>query len=60
MAWRGGRVGEPVTLRLEIEGNHVEALCSVDGDQWHTVGPTTIHDGQARAGGIHAVGDVEW
>ncbi len=54
------RVGEPVTLRLEIEGNHVEALCSVDGGQWYTVGRAKFTMDKRVQVGIHAVGDVEW
>jgi len=55
----GWAMGEPVTLRLEITGERVEALCSSDGEHWYSVGQTSFPlDGEAQVG-LHAIGDID-
>ena len=55
----GWAVGEPITLRLEITGERVEALCSSDGERWYSVGQTSFPlDGDAQVG-LHAIGDID-
>jgi class 3 adenylate cyclase/tetratricopeptide (TPR) repeat protein len=44
-------------LRLERSGTRVDAFCSVDGEQWFTVGYATFAKGLIQVG-LHAIGDI--
>jgi len=55
----GWALGEPITLRLEMAGERVEALCSSNGEQYYSVGQTSFPlDGDAQVG-LHAIGDID-
>jgi class 3 adenylate cyclase/tetratricopeptide (TPR) repeat protein len=44
-------------LRLERSGTRVDAFCSVDGEQWFTVGYATLAEGPIQVG-LHSIGDI--
>ena len=55
----GWAVGEPVTLRLEISGDQVDALCSLNGEQWFSVGHATFPFDETVKVGVHAIGLID-
>ena len=57
---RDWSVDEPVTLRLEIAGDRVTALCSLDGEQWYAVGDVVFPIDGAVQVGVHAVGLIHF
>jgi len=55
----GWAMGETVTLRLEADVRRVEALCSLDGEQWYSAGHATFPmDGTVQVG-VHAIGMID-
>ncbi|MCJ7737093.1 MAG: hypothetical protein MUQ10_07240, partial [Anaerolineae bacterium] len=55
----GWAMGEPVTLRLEVDGDRVDAFCSLDGEQWYTVGHATFPIDDTVQVGVHAIGMID-
>ena len=55
----GWEMGERVTLRLEIDGDHVKVLCTLDGEQWYSVGHTTFPMDDTVQVGVHAIGMID-
>ncbi|MFN2202227.1 MAG: DUF1349 domain-containing protein, partial [Caldilineaceae bacterium] len=53
---RGRLVASPVTLRMERTGNTVRALCSADGEEWHSVGQVELRASGALQVGLVAIG----
>ena len=56
---RGRLIADRVTLRLERIGDTVRALCSVDGDEWFTVGQVNFSVTDSVQVGLHAIGFVD-
>ena len=52
-------MGEQVTLRLEVDGDRVEAFCTLDGEQWYSVGHTTFPMDDTVQVGVHAIGMID-
>jgi regulation of enolase protein 1 (concanavalin A-like superfamily) len=52
-------VGEPVTLRFEVTGDRVDALCSLDREQWFSVGHATFPVDKEAQVGVHAIGMID-
>ncbi len=50
---------ERIYLRLERAGNRAHAFCSVDGEQWYTVGQVTFPAQDRLEAGVHAIGAVD-
>ena len=50
---------EHIVIRLEVFGESVRALCSLDGEQWYTVGHTSFPMDDAVEVGVHAIGDID-
>jgi len=55
----GWAMGEQVTLRLELTGNRVDALCSFDGEHWYSVGHATFPVDDTVQVGVHAIGMID-
>jgi len=55
----GWGMGEQVTLRVEVNGDHVKALCTLDGEQWYSVGHTTFPMDDTVQVGVHAIGMID-
>jgi tetratricopeptide (TPR) repeat protein len=55
----GWAVGEPVTLRFEVTGDRVDALCSLDREQWFSVGHATFPVDKEAQVGVHAIGMID-
>ena len=52
----GWAMGEPVTLRLAVTGDRVEASCSLDEETWFSVGYATFPCNNSVQVGMHALG----
>jgi len=48
-----------ITLQLERVGDQVRALCSVDGQQWFTVGHIRFSAEDPVQVGVHAIGNID-
>ena len=55
----GWAMGEAVTLRLELTGDDVDALCSLGGEQWYSVGHTAFPVDDTVQVGVHAIGMID-
>jgi len=51
--------GYQVTLQLEVSGDHVKVLCTLDGEQWYSVGHTTFPMDDTVQVGVHAIGMID-
>jgi tetratricopeptide (TPR) repeat protein len=51
----------PAWLRMERKGDTVRALCSADGEKWHTAGSVDFpFEGEAEIQvGLHAIGSID-
>jgi len=56
---RGCLPSDRVYLRLERLGRRVNALCSVDGAEWFTVGHVEFPDDDPVEVGLHAIGNID-
>ncbi|MGI8916515.1 MAG: ATP-binding protein, partial [Chloroflexota bacterium] len=56
---RGRLPGERLLLRLERRGSQVRALCSVDGDAWHSVGEAAFLAELPVEVGLCAIGAID-
>ena len=56
---RGCLPSDRVYLRLERLGRRVNALCSVDGVEWFTVGHVEFPDDDPVEVGLHAIGNID-
>jgi hypothetical protein len=55
----GWAMGEPVTLRFEVTGDRVDALCTLDEETWFSVGHATFPFDETVQAGIHAIGMID-
>jgi tetratricopeptide (TPR) repeat protein/regulation of enolase protein 1 (concanavalin A-like superfamily) len=56
---RGRLPAERMFLRLERQGSRVNALCSVDGQNWFTVGHAEFPVEDPLEVGLHAIGAID-
>ena len=52
-------MGEAITLRLEVDADRVHAFCSLDGEQWYSVGHATFLVDDTVQVGVHAIGMID-
>jgi DNA-binding SARP family transcriptional activator len=55
----GWAMGESVTLQMVMTGDRVDALGSLDGEAWFSVGHTTFPFGEGVQVGVHAIGMMD-
>jgi len=48
-----------VVLRLVRNSEQIGALCSLDGEQWYSVGHTTFPVDDTVQVGVHAIGMID-
>ena len=56
---RGKLPGDSIRLRLERNGDQVRALCSADGETWHTAGQTEFPVADSIQAGLFAIGNID-
>jgi hypothetical protein len=55
----GWAMDEPVTLRLNVSDDRVEALCSLNREEWFSVGHAAFPFGEGVKVGVHAIGMID-